>query len=181
MFLSSLDSGLSLCCFFCIVCALLRRWQLCVRLSVHLCLCNVSWSRLARRAAGCGSQHIDVYCGVRSVCVCVCVCVCVTVKGNAVLSNVCLCVLRVSRSCTPLALYVCVRVFERATCCDSSQSVSLLCGSADVNRTKKMKGMVSREKKRKRKGWRRGRVQSGCVWVRALNQAEEQNIPGKTQ
>lgn len=92
-----------------------------------------------------------------------CVCVCVTVKGNAVLSNVCLCVLRVSRSCTPLALYVCVRVFERATCCDSSQSVSLLCGSADVNRTKKMKGMVSREKKKKKRVKKRESSKWVCV------------------
>lgn len=64
---------------------------------------------------------------------------------------------------TPCPLCVCVCVFERATCCDSSQSVSLLCGSADVNRTKKMKGMVSRKKK-KNEGEEEGELKVGaCV------------------
>lgn len=151
MFLLSLDSGLPSAAFSALFVRCLGDDSLRVRLSVHLC-----------RPGGCrlwqSAHRCLLWCQIG-------VCVCATVKGSTVLSNVCICVLRVSRSCTPLVLYVCVCVWEGYMLWQQSVSqFTLRLRRCEQNQEDEGDG---EQEKKKNEGEEEGELKVGaCVWVR---------------
>lgn len=153
MFLLSLDSGLPSAAFSALFVRCLGDDSLRVRLSVHLC-----------RPGGCrlwqSAHRCLLWCQIG-------VCVCATVKGSTVLSNVCICVLRVSRSCTPLVLYVCVCVCLRGLHAVTAVSQSVYSAAPQMwTEPRRWRGWWA-GKKKKNEGEEEGELKVGaCVWVR---------------
>lgn len=105
------------------------------------------------RAVCCGSQHIDVCCGVRSVCV----------PGRArvplerVKQSSAMCVfvfLESADSAVSCPLCGCMCVYGRAICCDSSQSVVYSAALQMRTEPRRMKGWESWKKQGEEEGWR---------------------------